>query len=257
MTARFDPTARGRLTRRSQACLLLVLIGLAPASGAGAQTAPHDLPPAAPAVPLPPPRPDRPPELIPPPRPAEPSPAIGLSDDTPCAERLRALNVRFETRPPLHEGECRGDDLVQVSGFADGVDLSPSSLMTCPLAESLARWMSEQVAVEAQRHLETAPTKILIGTSYQCRNQRSGTKLSEHAFANGVDVIGFAFSGHHPNVIVTARPDDTPEGAFQRAVRTGACTLFTTVLGPGSDADHGDHLHLDMRGRKGGYRICQ
>jgi hypothetical protein len=40
-------------------------------------------------------------------------------------------------------------------------------------------------------------------------------------------------------------------------VRQGSCTVFRTVLGPGSDAAHGDHLHLDMRVRKRDYSICQ
>ncbi|MFD0463084.1 extensin family protein [Microvirga aerilata] len=48
-----------------------------------------------------------------------------------------------------------------------------------------------------------------------------------------------------------------PESAFQAAVQKAACPIFTTVLGPGSDAAHGDHLHLDLRQRKGDYRICQ
>jgi hypothetical protein len=29
------------------------------------------------------------------------------------------------------------------------------------------------------------------------------------------------------------------------------------VLGPGSDAFHDDHLHLDLAERRGGYRLCQ
>ena len=30
------------------------------------------------------------------------------------------------------------------------------------------------------------------------------------------------------------------------SVRTAACGWFTTVLGPGSDAAHTDHLHVDI-----------
>jgi hypothetical protein len=68
--------------------------------------------------------------------------------------------------------------------------------------------------------------------------------------------MGFEFRGHAPLRIGT-HPDDSPELAFQNAIRKGACSLFTTVLGPGADTDHGDHLHLDLRGRGSGYRICQ
>ena len=41
------------------------------------------------------------------------------------------------------------------------------------------------------------------------------------------------------------------------AIRGAACLYFTTVLGPGSNAAHDDHLHLDVKARNGGYRICE
>jgi len=54
-----------------------------------------------------------------------------------------------------------------------------------------------------------------------------------------------------------AQPAGSPEEAFQKAARDGACKSFTTVLGPGSDPSHANHLHLDQRERGKGYRICQ
>ena len=47
------------------------------------------------------------------------------------------------------------------------------------------------------------------------------------------------------------------KGSFLEAVRSGACKQFATVLGPGSDAYHGDHFHVDAIQRKNDYRICQ
>ncbi|HKD27934.1 MAG TPA: extensin family protein [Xanthobacteraceae bacterium] len=43
------------------------------------------------------------------------------------------------------------------------------------------------------------------------------------------------------------------------AVRSAACGWFTTVLSPGADAAHTDHLHVDMaqHGTRDRYRICQ
>jgi hypothetical protein len=35
------------------------------------------------------------------------------------------------------------------------------------------------------------------------------------------------------------------------------CRRFTTVLGPGSDGYHEEHIHLDLAERRSGYRICQ
>lgn len=239
---------------RSWACGLLVPFGmvLAPAVA-------QDEPP-----PLPPPRPDRP--ATPPGEPAQVQPDPGApseaqvkaadSKDEACIARLTRLGVQFESKPPVQENACSVQDPVLVSRLSDGLEIAPASLMTCAAAESLARWAGEVLRPEAERHFQSAPKKVLIGTSYQCRNQRSGEKLSEHAFGNAVDVMGFHFATRAPLTIKTQQ-ENSPEAAFQLAVQKGACPIFTTVLGPGADADHGDHLHLDMRARKGGYRICQ
>ena len=45
---------------------------------------------------------------------------------------------------------------------------------------------------------------------------------------------------------------------FREQMRTLACAArFTTVLGPGSDGYHEEHIHLDLIERSHGYRICQ
>jgi hypothetical protein len=46
-------------------------------------------------------------------------------------------------------------------------------------------------------------------------------------------------------------------GSFLGNIRKDACSYFTTVLGPGSDPYHGNHFHVDVLERRGGYRICQ
>ncbi|HLM40385.1 MAG TPA: extensin family protein [Microvirga sp.] len=244
-----------RLTRKQTACLsgVVAAASMALTLAVAAQEAP----------PLPPPRPDRP---VPPPpgAPADrnaptgevPTTEKAPEADTACIERLTRLGLRFEARPAVQEGVCSVQTPVLLSGLPDGVAVAPAALMTCPLAESLARWMGEAVRPEADRHFGSAPKKLLIGTSYQCRDQRSGAKLSEHAFGNGVDVMGFEFA-KRPPLVVGAHAEGSPEAAFQLAVQKAACPVFTTVLGPGSDDAHGNHLHLDMRARKGDYRICQ
>ena len=46
------------------------------------------------------------------------------------------------------------------------------------------------------------------------------------------------------------------EGALLKSVRTDSCKYFNTVLGPGSNAEHWNHFHFDLRPRKGGRRYC-
>ena len=88
------------------------------------------------------------------------------------------------------------------------------------------------------------------------RNGSSG-KMSEHAIGNAIDIMSFEFRGRDPVTVAPRAGNGTMDEAFQRAVRGGACLHFTTVLGPGSDASHDGHLHLDIAIRRGGYRLCQ
>jgi hypothetical protein len=221
----------------------------------------------APTAPLPPPRPDRPVKPEPdsgtsvesPPsieRPVEKTTSKDQDEQNACLDSLSKLGLRFEKKPPVQEGRCSIENPVLLSSLPNGIEVAPASLMACPVAESLARWVSEVVAPEAERQFQSAPTKLLIGTSYQCRDQRNGAKLSEHALGNGVDVMGFEFAKRSP-LTIAAQSENSPEASFQSAIQKAACPIFNTVLGPGSDSDHGDHLHLDLRQRKGDYRICQ
>lgn len=233
--------------RVTPAAALVILVATAPAGAAEA--------------PLPP---SRPPELGQGGGAAAPSlaPAIEhhdiAADNAACAERLAKFGVRAEPVPPIANGACGTRSPLRLTGLPDGLDVSPPATVTCAVAEALVRWTLEAVTAEAERHLSAAPTKVVIGTSYECRgqNRQAGAKLSEHAFANAVDVMGFEFHKRGP-VSITSRSDDGPEARFQAAVRGRACDYFTTVLGPGSDAAHADHLHLDMRERRAGLRLCQ
>jgi hypothetical protein len=51
--------------------------------------------------------------------------------------------------------------------------------------------------------------------------------------------------------------DRTVKHDFREELRKDACAKFTTVLGPGSDGYHEEHIHLDLAERRNGYRICQ
>lgn len=198
----------------------------------------------------------------PPPRPAELSaPALAITvapvDDGACRRRLERLGARFEPLPAITNGQCGAARPLKVTALADDLTLAPPVTLVCEAAESLARWATEAQAA-AERDLGQPLKGLTIGTSYECRGQNHDpdAKLSEHSFANGVDVMGFTFA-NRPALSVLAAPEGTPEANFLAAVRGRACTFFRTVLGPGSDAAHANHLHLDERQRNAGHRLCQ
>ncbi|GJE19241.1 extensin-like domain-containing protein [Methylobacterium marchantiae] len=255
-----------------------------PARPAELKPEPAPTPATAPALPDAPAPPERPAELspsspvspepgvasempTPPPRPTDlttpavVSPPLVLTvtpiDDTACRKRLERLGATFEPLPPIANGQCGAERPLKLSRLHGDLALSPPATLVCNSAEALARWATE--AQEAAGQILKAPLRSLsIGTSYECRGQNHDpdAKLSEHSFANGVDVMGFGFDGRAP-IQVGAGLDGTPEATFQTAVRAKACGFFRTVLGPGSDASHGNHLHLDERDRNAGHRLCQ
>ncbi len=208
------------------------------------------------AIPLPPPRPSDAPALVTPASIVEDADAAAELQG--CLDRLTMLGVQAEPVAPIRDGACGAPRPVRLTRLPGGLAVSTAAVVTCPVAEALARWSKEILTVESNRVFQTAPLALQIGTSYQCRgqNRQAFAKLSEHAFANAVDVIGFTFP-KRPPVPVTFYVEGSPEGSFFKAVRTGACLHFTTVLGPGSDPYHADHLHLDLRGRRGTARLCQ
>ena len=91
--------------------------------------------------------------------------------------------------------------------------------------------------------------------SFECRgrNRVVGAQLSEHGRANALDVRAFKLANGR-SISLT---DRTVARELRESVLHSACTRFSTVLGPGSDWYHEDHIHLDLMERRNNYRICQ
>lgn len=175
-----------------------------------------------------------------------------------CEEELKALGASFETLQPIAEqdGCGTGRPLKLISA---GLPLKPAITTRCEVAKALTVWTRHVVIPSAELHLGAQPTAMATGDSYQCRQRRGDgeVKMSEHALANAVDIAAVELEGREPVSVKEQAEEDTAARAFQAAIRGGACAYFTTVLGPGTNAAHADHLHVDMIQRDSGYRICQ
>jgi hypothetical protein len=203
----------------------------------------------APDAPAEPPAPPPPPRIS----------TVTDAEHAACLGRLRALGVAFTSEAPIDPtGSCNVDRPLNVSSVGSGVGIEPEAIMNCATAESLARWTAEIMLPAAQRLLDAKPQKIVHGSTYVCRprNNVAGEELSEHAYANAVDISAIAFADREP-FNVRELDEGEPEGKFQAAIREGSCSYFTTVLGPGSNAAHATHFHFDMAERGGGYRLCE
>jgi hypothetical protein len=135
-----------------------------------------------------------------------------------------------------------------------GVRVIPPAVLRCGMAEALAHWVKEAadlVRVETGRIVKSVST----ATSFACRGRNGdpNAKLSEHAFANAVDISALSIT----NGKTLALTDRTASIDMRKQLQEAACRRFRTVLGPGSDRYHEDHVHLDLLERRRGYRICQ
>jgi len=158
-------------------------------------------------------------------------------------------------------GACGMDYPFAVAAFAGGtVGLSKQATLACPAIATIDAWVEEIVKPAALLYYGT-PVADLRAGSYACRprNNQRGAKYSEHAFGNAMDVMGFQLADGREISVVKGWRGDPVDQEFLREVFLGACRYFTTVLGPGADAFHYDHFHIDLARHdpRGERRICK
>jgi hypothetical protein len=177
---------------------------------------------------------------------------------SPCDLRLAAIAGVRSLGTLVAPGECGAPDAVLLETVTlpdkSKVAIAPPATLRCAMAEAVAAWLRDDVAPAAQKL--GAPLRRLDNLgSYECRGRDRvrGATLSEHGRANALDVHGFRLG----NGKTIALADPKAPKDFREAVRDSACARFATVLGPGSDAEHGEHVHIDLEERRNDYKICE
>lgn len=174
-----------------------------------------------------------------------------------CRASLKRLGVTYEDIAPIRENaNCGIAHPVKVSSLARGVKLTPAAVLNCGMAEETARWLQGDMAYAARARYLSGIAEVRQMSAYSCRRIRGSGNWSEHSTGNAIDIGAIKLD--NGRVIDVARPHffALREKNFLHRVRSKACDHFTTVLGPGSDSDHADHFHFDLRARKSGYRHC-
>ena len=194
-------------------------------------------------------------------------PSLAISADpaafAACTTALAALGATFEPVPPIGDPDdaaCGIAQPIRLDSAAPGVALNPDTFLRCETALSLAQWVKRTVLPAAEVLSERGEiTSLQHGSSYICRRRNNSPtgKPSEHSFGSALDIMGVGFADGSVLAIEPREREGTLEEAFQDAIRAGACLSFTTVLGPGSDEAHANHLHFDIKTRNGGFRLCQ
>ena len=136
--------------------------------------------------------------------------------------------------------------------------VSPAATLACPIVSALDRWVTDAVQPAAQRWFGSPVVEIKQISAYSCRgmNGQPGAHISEHAFGNALDIAAFTLASGRTVTVRDGWRGMPEEQGFLRDVEAAACEQFTTVLAPGSNSFHYDHIHVDLMRRSSGTRIC-
>lgn len=199
------------------------------------------------------------PETMPVPKPRPAMEKAGLpAEELACRARLRQLGVVFTETAPVDEPEgCTAAHPLAVSVLPGGVALRPDAVLTCAMAEATALFVRDHARSATKKRLGAALAAVDQVSSYVCRKRNGATKLSEHAFANALDWGALELEDGTRIEIRAYGADEPRRKRLLADLREAACGPFTTVLGPGSDADHADHFHFDLAERRNDATFCQ
>jgi hypothetical protein len=206
---------------------------------------------------------------VPLPRPRPEPLAAAVSTDEPgvpeeaapsaCRLRLTAALATAPSLPPISgPGECGAPDVVRLEAVVlpdqSRVGIAPPAVLRCTMAEAIVSWVREEAAPRAL-DLGSSLRTLDNLASFDCRGRNNilGAKLSEHGKGNALDIRALKLADGR----MVALTDPLVPKDFRDGLRQSVCARFMTVLGPGSDGYHEDHVHVDLAERRGGYRMCE
>lgn len=138
---------------------------------------------------------------------------------------------------------CGLADGVRVTSVS-GVRLSQAATIDCATAKALNTWVREVL----QPAYGGSVVELRVAAHYICRprNNKKGAKVSEHGRGKAIDIAGIVLDSGKAVMVL---------GGYNKTLRRvhkGACGIFGTTLGPGSDGYHEDHLHFDTADYRSG-----
>lgn len=174
-----------------------------------------------------------------------------------CETRLRAAGVTFKSaslpvRTQRGGFECGAPQVVTYVRGPEHIHYNAPPLLSCNMALALADF-ERTTEEEAAREFGKRVVRIEQGGTYSCRKMARFSLVSEHSYANAIDVKAMVLDdGRRIEVGRHFGPLDgeprAPEGRFLRALsrRLYDEGVFSVVLTRYFDELHRDHFHLDL-----------
>ena len=163
-----------------------------------------------------------------------------------CFKKLAKTEMTFtQVQDKTEASGCTLRNTVQIS--QSHIPYNNSLLLTCNIALALYAFEKEMVQPLALQHFNQKVTKITHLGTYSCRPVRGSSPglLSEHAFANAIDIGAFQLADgttisvqHHWN-------NSGKKSEFLHDIAEQACQYFHQVLTPNFNDLHRDHFHFD------------
>jgi hypothetical protein len=137
--------------------------------------------------------------------------------------------------------------------------VKPAATLACPIVSALDRWLADAVQPAAMRWFGARVVEIKQISAYSCRgmNGNPHAHISEHAFGNALDIAGFTLADGRYVSVQHGWKGLPEEQGFLRDVEGSACQRFTTVLAPGANVYHYNHIHVDLMRRASRRTICK
>ncbi len=212
-----------------------------------------------------------PPASLEPPSSLEPAPSAEASAPPPppqihqtaCPAMLSG-EVTAKALPPIHDGQCGTTSplsLEAISANGRSIPLTQPIITDCGMATALPGWLSA-VDTYADVHEHTRIKAVDLGNGYECRNVDNLPTggLSDHAFADATDLMGFTLDDGRKIAIAPGFNGSEAQGHdILHFARDAACTAFTTVLSPDADGFHQNNMHMDLdcHGKGCTVRLCE
>ena len=146
-----------------------------------------------------------------------------------------------------------------VTGTAGPVEVKPAATLACPIVSMLDQWITAAVQPAALKWFRQPVVEIKQISAYSCRgmNGNPNAHISEHAFGNALDIAEFTLADGHKITVQYGWHGTPEEQGFLHDVQAAACEDFTTVLAPGANVYHYNHIHVDLMRHYNGRHICE
>jgi extensin-like protein len=185
-------------------------------------------------------------------------------DGAPPSSRLSPLRAYPPPAAPAPPGVERQVPLGPpraplVTGAAGPVVVKPPAALACPIVSALDQWINAAVQPAAMRWFGEPVVEIKQISAYSCRgmNGNPNAQISEHAFGNALDIAEFLLADGRRVSVQYGWHGMPQEQGFLRDVQAAACAQFSTVLAPGANIYHYNHIHVDLMRHAGGRHICE